>query len=84
MRAPVTHRSIAAPTGLAAFFGGVLILAGCSSPSTPAAAPTTKPSASAAPAVRFEVPAEVNGLPRSTDDEWLRIPKSAETSLRAW
>jgi len=78
MRVSVTHRSVAAPTSLAAMLGCALIVVGCASPSTPAA----KPSASVAAIVQFAVPAKVNGLPRSTDDKWLKIPKSAETFLK--
>lgn len=82
MSASAAHRSVAAPVGLAALLGGALILAGCTSPSTPTETPATKPSASVAPVVRFVVPAEMNGVPRSTDDKWLKIPKSEETALK--
>lgn len=82
MLVSVTRRSAAASTGLVAMLGGALVLVGCASSSTPAAAPAAKPSASVAPVVKFVIPAEVNGLPRSTDDKWLKIPKSSETFLK--
>ncbi|RSM57697.1 hypothetical protein DMB66_32165 [Actinoplanes sp. ATCC 53533] len=86
MLASVTRRSVAALTGLAAMLGGALILAGCGSPATPAAAPAaapaTKLSASVAPVVQFAVPAKMSGLRQATDDESLKRPKSAETFLK--
>jgi hypothetical protein len=83
MLVSVTHRSVAALTGPAAMLGGALILAGCASPvAAPVAAPVVKPSASVAPIVEFAVPAKVGGLPRATDDESLKRPKSAETFLK--
>lgn len=81
MRAPVMPLSRAAATGLAASLVGLLGLTGCTSPASPAPPPAAKPSASATPPVRFEIPAEVNGLPRTTDDRWLKIPKSKATFL---
>ncbi|GAA3940274.1 hypothetical protein [Actinoplanes auranticolor] len=63
---------------------GLLALAGCSaSDPKPATAPTVTPSPSAAPpVVRLVLPAEMNGLPRTTTAKWLKRPKSAEKFLK--
>jgi hypothetical protein len=82
MPVPVTHRSVVVSTGLTMMLGGAFALVGCASPSTPPAAPAAAPSASVAPVVQFAIPAKVNGLPLSTDDKWLKRPKSAETFLK--
>ncbi|GID91314.1 hypothetical protein ACFQFC_11040 [Amorphoplanes digitatis] len=73
-------RPLAAP--LATLLGGALVLGGCSASDPAPPAPVTKPSASAAPAVRLATPAKINGLPRTEEAKRLKGPESMTESFK--
>jgi hypothetical protein len=81
-RKDLMRLSAAATTAMVTLLGSAL--AGCSSATEPGPAVAevvTVPSPSAAPAVRFVLPAELAGLPRQQAAKWTKEPKSMATFL---
>ncbi|MEV4702743.1 hypothetical protein [Actinoplanes sp. NPDC049316] len=62
--------------------GGALVLAGCSASAEPQAEPPAAPPSASSPAFRFAVPAEFDGLPRTTTTKWTKVAQNATRSLK--